>query len=385
MVKNKKVFIFYDYFSPAYKAGGPIQSLDSMIKALNNNFEFSVFCSDHDLDGSKLKVQEDKWVNYGNSLVFYASQPFLKIGNILSLIKERKASVLFINGIYSWYFNIVPLLFAKGSRKIVSARGMLHPGALSQKPIKKKVYLMLWKWLHIYKKCEFHATTNDEKDFIESIFGKTIKVWVAGNFPNILDYSISLVKKERSLILISIALISPMKNHLLVLQALKKSVQNIVFFIYGPIKEESYWNECKLLIKEMPQNIKVVYKGEILPNKIPAALQQAHVFILPSKSENFGHAIYEAMTVGRPVITSYFTPWNNLKENNAGINVAIDDSKEIQAAVDFFARTDKETLEKWSRAARGFALKAIDIENIKKQYLEMFTGNTNFTHDNTGY
>jgi len=372
-----RVLILYDYFIPAYKAGGPIQSINTMVKALGNNFDFSIFCSNHDLDESKLEVQEDRWIEYDNAQVFYASQQFLKMGNISNLLKEKKPSILFINGIYSWYFNLAPLLFKKGARKIVSVRGMLHPGALSQKWFKKKVYLLFWKLMRIHHTCEFHATTAEEKQFIEGMFGKRVKIWVAGNFPKALDYHVPPDKQKRSLILISVALISPMKNHLLVLQALNNSVENIKYLIYGPIKEDSYWRKCLSLIEEMPSNITVVYKGEIVPDKIPGALQEAHVFILPSKSENFGHALYEAMTAGKPVITSHFTPWNNLKENNAGVNVSIDNAKEIQLSIDFFAGADGETLQKWSKAARALALKSIDTDNIKRQYLEMFSGNTN--------
>lgn len=370
---KRQVLVFYDYFSPAYKAGGPIQSISTMVKALDNDFEFSVFCSDTDLDGTRLKVQQDKWIEYNNSHVFYASVQFLKLQKVLTVLKNKKPSVIFINGIYSWYFNIIPLLFEKGVRKIVSARGMLHPGALSQKPFKKKIYLLFWKLLGIHHNCDFHATTLEEKYFIEKVFGKRVKIWVAGNFPKILNYQAPPIKEEGSLILISIALISPMKNYLLILQALKECTYNIDYFIYGPIKEVSYWKQCEQLIKEMPANITVVYKGEILPGKIPEALQEAHVFILPSKSENFGHALYEAMTAGKPVITSHFTPWQNLKENSAGINVCIDNPNEIQRAVEFFAQADNETLKTWSKAARGFALKSIDTENIKRQYFNMFS------------
>lgn len=369
------ILILYDYFSPAYKAGGPIQSINSMVKALENDLKFSIFCSNHDLDGRKLEVQEDRWIEYEQSKVFYASQQFLKTRNVLNLLKERKPEVLFINGIYSWYFNLVPLLFAKGARKIVSVRGMLHPGALSQKPFKKKVYLLFWKLLRIHHTCEFHATTVEEKQFIEKVFGKRVKIWVAGNFPNVLDYHVPPAKHEGTLTLISIALISPMKNHLLVLQGLKNSTCNIEYLIYGPVKEDGYWKECELVIREMPSNIKVEYKGEILPHKITEALSKAHVFILPSKSENFGHALYEAMTAGKPVITSHFTPWHHLKENNSGINVSIENTKEIQSAIDFFAGVNDETLHVWSKGARAFALQAVDTDNIKRQYLEMFSGN----------
>ncbi len=377
MSEKKQILISYDYFLPAYKAGGPIRSISIMAEALENDFEFSIFCSDTDLNGSKLKVQQDKWLEYDNSHVFYASEQFLKPTKIVKLLKDKKPSVLFINGIYSWYFNAVPLLFVKGTRKIVSVRGMVHPGALSQKPFKKKVYLLFWKLLRIHHNCEFHATTLEEKQFIEKVFGERVKIWVAGNFPKVSDYRLPPAKQEGSLILISIGLISPMKNHLLVLQGLKECAYNIQYLIYGPVKEVSYWKECEQLIKEMPANIKVVYKGVILPDKIPEALQEAHVFILPSKSENFGHALYEAMTAGKAVITSHFTPWNKLKENAAGINVSIDNPNEILSAINFFAVLNNQATQKWSKAARTFALKLIDPHIIKHQYLQMFSGNTN--------
>lgn len=374
---KRQILISYDYFLPAYKAGGPIQSLSTMVKALDNDFAFSVFCSNTDLDGSKLMVQQDKWIEYDHLHVFYASEQFLNPVNIVKFLKEKKPSALFINGIYSWYFNIIPLFFIKGTRKIVSVRGMLHPGALSQKPFKKKVYLLFWKFLKIHHNCEFHATTLEEKQFIEKVFGKRVKIWVAGNFPKVLNYQVPPAKQEGSLILISIALISPMKNYLLVLQGLKKCTHNIDYLIYGPVKEAGYWKECELLIKEMPANINVVYKGEILPDKIPEALDEAHVFILPSKSENFGHALYEAMTAGKAVITSHFTPWNKLKENSAGINVSIDSPDEILSAINFFTVSNAQVIEKWSKAARVFAIRSINTDNIKNQYLQMFSGSTN--------
>lgn len=52
-------------------------------------------------------------------------------------------------------------------------------------------------------------------------------------------------------------------------------------------------------------------------------------------------------------------------------------AKEIGSAIDFFAGADSETLEKWSKAVREFALKSVDTCNIKRQYLEMFGSEKN--------
>ena len=379
------VLIFYNYFTPAYKAGGPIQSINSMIRALSEDYNFNIFCSDVDHDGTHLNVQTDTWLPFNQSKVLYATSRFLKAESVNNLIKETKPRVLFINGIYSWYFNMLPLLRSKGVRKIVSVRGMLHPGALSQKAFKKKLYLIFWKFLGLHKRCEFHATTIDEKHFIEKVFGTDITTWVAGNFPNVLDYQQAVKKRERSLILISVALVSPMKNHLLVLQALKDIRVSIEYKIYGPIKDTVYWKQCEELLKLLPANVKVVYAGEVVPALIPDALKEADVFILPSKSENFGHAIYEAMTAGKPVITSHNTPWNDLTFNKAGVNVSIENSTEIRNAIEFFAEMDNDTIEDWSKSTREYALKAVDVKMIKQQYLDMFNGTGNSTiplHEN---
>jgi glycosyltransferase involved in cell wall biosynthesis len=92
------------------------------------------------------------------------------------------------------------------------------------------------------------------------------------------------------------------------------------------------------------------------------------------KSENFGHAVYEALTAGRPVITSNNTPWNNLKDHRAGINVSTGDLTEMQNAIEFFVAMDQLQLEEWSNAAREYALQAVDMNETRKQYAKMFGG-----------
>lgn len=374
---SRSIHILYPYFTPAYKAGGPIQSLDSLVNRLGETLEFSILCSDRDLDGAQLKVQPDTWLPIQNSEVFYASTSFLKTGRIKNLICEREPSILFINGIYSWHFNMVPILNSKGIRKIVSVRGMLHPGALSQKSFKKKAYLGLWKMLGLHNKCEFHATSLQEKEYVEDVFGKHVKTWVAGNFPKVLEYQHPPYKAPGTLLLVSIALISPMKNHLLVLQALQKVTSVINYHIYGPVKDSHYWSQCEALVKTLPTNIKVLYKGEIMPHLVTDVLNNAHVFILPSKSENFGHAIYEAMTVGKPVITSNHTPWNHLQDKRAGMNVSIEHTDDLTHTIEHFAAMDNVTMNEWSKSTREYAMAAIDVEEIKEQYLEMFGVRTN--------
>lgn len=330
-----------------------------------------------DLGGEILPVTPDIWIKYNeNTEVYYVSKKKQSFNLIQNVVKYSNPDIIFINGIYSWYFNLVPLLFCKVSRKVVSARGMLHPGALTQKKIKKYIYLTLWKILRLNRCCDFHATNREEKKYIQNTFGKKANVFIAQNFPTILLMQQGLQKKEGTLKLVSIALISEMKNHLLVLKALMNCDCSINYSIYGPIKDQTYWNSCIEQIKQLPKNMTVNYHGDIPPHQIEQALALSHVFILPSKSENFGHAIYEALSCGKPVITSMATPWNNLRSSKAGINVTPENPMELSAAIKYFAAMGNDEFTQWTYGANKYAEEAINIEDIKEQYRKMFLSNT---------
>ncbi|MDB5223209.1 MAG: glycosyltransferase family 4 protein [Chitinophagaceae bacterium] len=371
-------FISIPWFYPAYRAGGTIQSVVNMVANFNEGIRYKIFCSNKDIDGKMLShVKYDMWVKYNeNTEVWYASNTsILSRGfytTILREIKKTDPDVLFIDGIYSLYFNLIPLLFCKVHRKIISVRGMLHPGALSQKKEKKFFYLFLWKLLKLYKYCDFSASDNLEKQHIKNIFGRKANIFVTTDFPRTLQWHVPPPKEVNSLTLVTVAVISPMKNHLSVLNALVSCTANITYNIYGPIKDFDYWNLCIAIIKKLPAKISVNYHGDIHPSQVEITLAKNHVFIMPSKSENFGHAIYEALTVGRPVVTSYNTPWNNLQTYYAGINANPEKSEDLVEAIKFFSEMNHQEFQIWCRAAGKYAGKAININEIKNQYRKMF-------------
>ncbi len=59
---------------------------------------------------------------------------------------------------------------------------------------------------------------------------------------------------------------------------------------------------------------------------------------------------YESLSVGRPIITSYFTPWNNLENQKAGWNVDITDILNCESA---FKKLDEMTQHEYDAFCSG--------------------------------
>ena len=378
-----KIFIIYDHFLPAWKAGGPIRSIAQLIDQMSDEFTFYVLTSayDHREEDILYNIQKDEWSNWKNQAsVYYQTNRKPSISQISSIIKEIQPDIIFINGLFSPVYNIKALIAAQrflrqchNAKIILSPRGMLHTGALSQKKLKKNMFLYIFNLIGLYKNIIWHATDEKEVHFIRNKFINS-QIELAGNFPKISAPLISPYKNKGELSLGTLALISPMKNHLEILTALVSVQYKVVWHIFGPIKDQDYWDLCNEVNKQLPDNIEVVYHGAIPPAQVSTALEKIQVFILPSKSENFGHAIFEALSAGKPVITTNTTPFTDLNQKKAGYTLSIHNlqSQLIQTIHDF-AQMDQETFSQYQKNAIQYANRFINVEKLKIQYRTMFS------------
>jgi glycosyltransferase involved in cell wall biosynthesis len=378
-----KILLIYDHFLPAWKAGGPIRSIAQLIDQMSDEFTFYVLTSAYDhLEEDILdNIQKDEWSNWKNQAsVYYQTNRKPSISQISSIIKDIQPDIIFINGLFSPVYNIKALIAAKLFLKqrhnikiILSPRGMLHTGALSQKKFKKNIFLNIFRILGLYKHISWHATDEKEVHCVRNKF-MSAKIHIAGNFPKISVPLDSPYKNQGELIMGTLALISPMKNHLEILNALVSVQYKVVWHIFGPIKDQDYWDQCNEVIKQLPDNIKVIYHGAIPPDQVSSALEKIQVFILPSKSENFGHAIFEALSAGKPVITTNTTPFTDLNQKKAGYTLSIHNlQSQLIDTIHDFAQMDQETFSQYQKNAIQYANRFINVEKLKSQYRTMFS------------
>ena len=134
-----KIVIFIDWFAPAYKGGGPIQSVVNLVNYPIDGAEYRIICSNKDLDGVPLAgVGYDQWIQFNETTKVWYCSANKKVMKAVKEVSKLDVDIFYINGIYSFFYNFLPLLFGKARKKIISVRGMLHPGALSQKKAKER-------------------------------------------------------------------------------------------------------------------------------------------------------------------------------------------------------------------------------------------------------
>lgn len=335
-MERKKILITIDWFLPGTKSGGPVRSYANMMDHLGKFHDFYIitrdtdYCSDAVYEG----IKSNEWNQFNDhTSIYYFSNDNLKIDNLKKLLKETDFEIAYVNGIYSWYFSIVPLWFLRDGRTtIVAARGMLNPQAFSVKGFKKKTFLAISKLLGLYRQVVFHATNNMEAEHIKGRIGQETTVKIAPNFPRILDSTTIKTKQKHSPTrFVTVARISIEKGILKMIEALQNVRGDMILDIYGPIYDAAYWKKCKKEIQNLPTNVILTYKGVLASEAVMDTLEAYDFFVLLSEGENFGHAILEAFMSGCPVIISDKTPWTHLTSKKVGWDISLNKPSIIES------------------------------------------------------
>lgn len=369
----KKVLIFYDYFDPAYKAGGPIRSLVNLVALMDEEISIHILTTNQDHDKSILSVEPDRWIQYRNfAKVMYLSKLNRGYATIKKVISEVDPETVYLNGMYSLSFMIFPLWRLRKLnhvKVVIAPRGMLQQESLAIKPVKKKIYLSILKKLLLRRDVYWHVTTAQEKLHLQSFISDAKFIRVIGNVPN---YQINVEPDAKTLpdtkVFGTVALISPMKNIHLILDSLANITFALTYKLYGPIKDQKYWNACLHSIKNLPPSIKFIYGGEIKPDSVSEVISSFDFYIQPSKSENFGHSIFEAFNHGIPVIISDQTPWKSLQKKRAGWDVDLKDSQSLENAISDAAQLDRNSYLEYCKGSRKIAVDYMESHDFVLEY-----------------
>lgn len=381
-MQKKKILIFIDWFLPGYKAGGPVRSMANMVEYLKEEYDFYIITRHTDYTETipYTTVKSNCWENYSEGVnVFYTDVQHRNKATFKSLLDEVKPDVVYINGIYSWKFSILPLFVArkaKPDKVIVATRGMLAQSAIHVKGGKKKLFLKLAQLAGLYKKVVFHATNGKEEQDIYTGIGKGAQVTIADNLPKKnLPEQKTIEKRRGELKLVSLARIAPEKNTLFALKCLAELEPfegSISFDLYGQIYNKDYWQQCQAIIRQLPTNISVNYKGTVDAEEVGATIQGCHALYMPTRGENFGHVILESLSAGRPVLISDQTPWRGLEKEKCGFDLDLNNNTDYKSALIFLMEMEQEEFDKWCEGAGKRAEGFVNDDSLLEQYRQLF-------------
>lgn len=367
------------YYVPSIKGGGPIQSIKNIVDNLSDRIDFYIVAADRDLGDNRPfnGIKVDEWLSVGKATVLYTNYSELRWSKTSEILNSIDYDLIYLNSFFSYKDSIVPILLTKMKRIsrrpiIIAPRGQFSAGALGLKDKKKKLYIEIAKVMGLYKDIIWHATAEMEKSDIQSIFGNRVKIKIANNLTanyNELKYEKGLEKIKGELKIVFVSRIHPKKNLKKAIEFLKNIHGRVEFNIYGPIEDKFYWSECKKLIEELPENIKVSYKGSVEHNKIIDIFKAHHIFLFPTLGENFGHVISEALIGGCPVIISDQTPWSGLEKQQVGWDIALADTDKFKEAINYCVNLDGENYKVLSKNAFEYGKKkSNNFEDIEESY-----------------
>jgi glycosyltransferase involved in cell wall biosynthesis len=385
MNNKKRILILTDWYDPGYKAGGTIQSCRNFVAAMQDSFDISVLTSDRDLGDTTgyPGIPTGEWIDREGVPVYYAKREDLTSKLLDEMIESLKPDFIYLNSMYSYQFTILPLLLLLRNRIeaqiVLAPHGMLQEGALKFKSFKKKTFISLLNTLGIPRKIHFQATDEQEKLDILKQFPHAGKVEVVPNFSGLVGGNVvPVVKLPHHLRCVYISRIIQKKNILFFLKLLNRLPGNVdlELTIYGDVEDEKYWQQGQKLIEGLPKNIRVIFKGTLPHHEVMPVLGANHVFVLPTLGENFGYAIYEALSAGRPVLISDKTPWRGLQAREVGWDIPLEYPDAWLAALLEAAEAGQETFNRWNEKCSLFVKEQQSHADLKNKYLKLFGSKT---------
>ena len=271
---------------------------------------------------------------------------------------------------------------------MLATRGEFSEGALRLKAVKKKVFIAAVKQLRLYNGLTWHASSTHEVADIRRVMsvGKATpgSIVVAPNLAGSIsnqDLKHDLIagrRYGRKLRVCFLSRISPMKNLDFALRMLMQVNAPVKFVIYGPVEDSNYWAECQAQIEKLPSNIEVAYEGLVKHAQVVSTLAQNDLFLLPTRGENSGHVIHEALRAGLPTLISDQTPWRKLAEKGVGWDLPLDDVDQFVKRIEEVAAWSDREYQRWSSRAIAHAAKVAEdpaiVESNRRLFLDAIGG-----------
>ena len=368
----KKILLLMGRYLPGYKDGGPLRTMVNVTDALGEEYDFYIAAYDRDHGDTKPYdgITYDAWNQVGKAKVWYVRTGGFTRDLILKLAEGMDG--IYLTGFYGAYGYNTLLLKRQGKLKqpiALASMGVFSQAALAQKALKKTVFIRLCKLLGLFKNVTWSVTSELEAQDVKKAIGKKIRYVVAEDIPRPNVPGLK-EKVQGPLRVIFLSRICAHKNLDMAIDALVAAgCKDMTFTICGPVQEEEYWEKCREKLEKL--SCPWTYLGNTEVSEVQSTFAQHDVLILPTKSENYGHVIFEALSVGCIPVISDKTPWNALAELGAGYVLPLQISA-FAHAIEQLAQMSREELDAMGEKGVALAKEKVDTARRTTGYRKIF-------------
>lgn len=351
--------LFARYFEPAFRGGGPIQTLTALLRSLPASIEAAVICSNEDLgDRTPVVDTPDEWVQRDFSRARYCTpglKPFLRA---LRSSRDLDPDIVYVNSFFDVMYSLVPQLaarigFWRRAAVVLAPRGELYAGAIRLKSGRKRAFIGVYKALGLHRRVIWHASTSDEAESIKAVFGERVRIETKENETSLPVSASPRPEREAGpLRLVFASRAAAKKGLLTLLEGVEAASVEVDLEVIGAFEDPEYQAACEAVISRLTESVGVTLRGALPREELISRLERADLMALPTRGENFGHVIAEALSVGCPVMCSAETPWTSRLALGGGVVV---DPNTASAWATAIAELAAETPADWERRAEGAA------------------------------
>ena len=384
MKKNIKILRIIATLDP--KFGGPQHGIiESSKHLIQNGYKVDIVTIDK-------KKYLNLNLNYKNLRIINFSDSIGKdyrfsFKLFLWLLKSKKYYDYFIiHGL--WQFPTLLARIVLKTKYFVFTHGMLDPFFRLNffKKIKKQIYWYLIEYKNLQKADSILLTSIGERKCLKNTYVKTdklnTKIIKYGMFKKNINQKSAINKFNLKFPFLKKV------NFYLFLGRFheKKGCEIIIESIYrfsnkiktpvllaGPMLNTTYERFLKSLVKKYNLKNKIIFSDAIFDEIKWGAILNCRAMLLPSHGENFGVAIAEALSVGKPVIiTKKVNIASIISKYKAGYTLS-DNVKSFSKGLKKFEKLNHSSLNKISKNAKLCFDENFNLELGKYNLYELFT------------
>ena len=307
------------------------------------------------------------------ALPFDGVSQFVYSKNLKRFLEQHKGyDIYHTNGIWTYpTFKTIRTARKQDKPCIVTIHGMLNRNALRMTSFKKQLFLKLFQKRDLENITCIHTTSEYEAECIREL---DIKTPIAVIPNGIVNYGLRHSYSNDGIIRFGfVGRTDPVKNIDVLLEAWHKlgnKTKYCTLTIIGGSNDPKYSKKLHNFVKE--HNIcNIEFTGLLSKEKTLQKMAKLDYLILPSRSENFGMVIPEALSMGIPCIATKGTPWEELNTNNCGW--WIDGNKRsIADAIECAIATSTENYKLMANNAINLVKERYSIEKTVEELIKLY-------------